>query len=57
MRFLARIVTAFPNEWHPVQPRPPAADHAEVMTADGYSERSGFEPQISRMARMHATLV
>jgi len=27
------------------------------MTADGYSERSGFEPQISRMARMHATLV
>jgi hypothetical protein len=29
-----------------------AADQAEVMTADGYSERSGFEPRIFQIAQM-----
>ena len=82
MRFATKVGLVLPDEWHPVQPRPPAyakatagelaADQAETATADcppsvssvgqakedgpakeeAHSDRTEFEPRISRMSRL-----
>ena len=39
-----------------VWPRPPAADHAERPMAERSFDGSEFEPRISQIAQMNATM-